>query len=490
MSIGGTPRPNTPSIAPLAKRIPVSQVVGSAGKGDSAAGSSTLTASDAAQSARKSAVEAELSATSAKTSEELAAYWAQVAEQGGDQGPPGPEGPPGDAATIAVGTVTTGAAGSPAIVENSGTSSAAVLDFTIPRGANGADGAPGSKGEPGANGADGADGVPGAAATVSVGSVATGAPGTNAAVTNSGTANAAILNFTIPRGDTGTGGGGTTDPLDLVASDDTPVPPANTVRLHGLNLAGSMLPAFIGPSGLDAPLQPHLARQRQALWQALGTNQTTVTALGGAALTVVGATAGAAVTPTGTAQSMMRRLEYRLATAATSGVGGFRMAQLGWYRSNVDYAGGFRMLCRFGTLAGAAQRAFVGMSATASGTPTDAAINSLINSVGVGYDVGDTQWFAYFNNGSGLASRTALGVPVSTVDRADAFDLTIFCAPNGSSVGVELRALNGGEPARATSTTKLPVVNTLLAPLGIQCAGGVSSNPGIAFMHLMVESDG
>jgi hypothetical protein len=52
-------------------------------------------------------------------------------------GPTGPAGAPGTSATIAVGTVTTGAAGSSASVTNSGSSSAAVFNFTIPRGATG-----------------------------------------------------------------------------------------------------------------------------------------------------------------------------------------------------------------------------------------------------------------------------------------------------------------------------------------------------------------
>lgn len=47
-------------------------------------------------------------------------------------------------------------------------------------------------------------GPQGAAATVTVGKVTTGAAGSNAAVTNSGTSGAAILNFTIPRGAQGT----------------------------------------------------------------------------------------------------------------------------------------------------------------------------------------------------------------------------------------------------------------------------------------------
>ena len=73
-------------------------------------------------------------------------------EQGpkGDTGPIGPQGPKGetgaigpqgDAATVTIGTVTTGAPGTNAIVTNSGTTSEAVFNFTIPRGDTGAAGA-------------------------------------------------------------------------------------------------------------------------------------------------------------------------------------------------------------------------------------------------------------------------------------------------------------------------------------------------------------
>lgn len=58
----------------------------------------------------------------------------------------GPAGAAGTAATVAVGTTTTGTAGSNASVTNSGTSSAAVLNFTVPAGATGATGATGPAG--------------------------------------------------------------------------------------------------------------------------------------------------------------------------------------------------------------------------------------------------------------------------------------------------------------------------------------------------------
>ena len=64
----------------------------------------------------------------------------------GDAGGKGDTGVPGKAATIQVGEVTTGAAGTPASVSNVGTDEAAIFDFTIPRGDKGADGAAGADG--------------------------------------------------------------------------------------------------------------------------------------------------------------------------------------------------------------------------------------------------------------------------------------------------------------------------------------------------------
>lgn len=58
----------------------------------------------------------------------------------GDKGDTGATGAPGAAATIRIGNVYTGTPGTNASVSNSGTSTNAVLDFTIPRGNPGADG--------------------------------------------------------------------------------------------------------------------------------------------------------------------------------------------------------------------------------------------------------------------------------------------------------------------------------------------------------------
>ena len=112
----------------------------------------------------------------------------------GETGPTGPQGEPGTAATIAVGTVTTGDPGAEASVTNSGTANAAIFDFTIPQGV---------QGPQGIQGPQGVQGEAGEAATIQVGTVSTGEPGTEASVTNGGTGNAAVFDFVIPRGEQG-----------------------------------------------------------------------------------------------------------------------------------------------------------------------------------------------------------------------------------------------------------------------------------------------
>ena len=143
----------------------------------------------------------------------------------------------GGSSTITLGSVLTGDADSSVSIVNSGTPTAAVFNFTIPRGATGPAGPTGPQGLKGdtgdtgpqgltgltgATGATGAAGAAGSAATISIGTVTTGAAGSSAVVTNAGTTSAAVLNFTIPRGADGSGGGSTfSGNTDAVAEGTT-----------------------------------------------------------------------------------------------------------------------------------------------------------------------------------------------------------------------------------------------------------------------------
>lgn len=103
----------------------------------------------------------------------------------------GPTGTAGAAASVTVGTVTTGAPGSSASVVNAGTSSAAVLNFTIPAGATGAVGATGPQGERGEQGIQGIQGIQGPAGATG----ATGPAGSNATATTDASA---LVSGTLP----------------------------------------------------------------------------------------------------------------------------------------------------------------------------------------------------------------------------------------------------------------------------------------------------
>ena len=108
-------------------------------------------------------------------------------EKGAD-GKDGKDGADGKNATIAIGNVTTGEPNTPAVVTNSGTEQDAIFNFVIPQGMQGERGEQGETGK---------------AATIRVGTVTTGAAGSEVSVTNSGTENAAVLDFASPKGEKG-----------------------------------------------------------------------------------------------------------------------------------------------------------------------------------------------------------------------------------------------------------------------------------------------
>ena len=156
--------------------------------------------------------------------------------------PPVAEGPPGKAATIEVGTTTTGDPGTEASVENVGTENAAVLNFTIPRGAVGLTGATpdisvqvsslpagseptvsvsgtpeapvislgipaGQKGDPGTPGTNGTDGQ---TPNITIGTVETLPAGSDATASITGQTPNLTLNLGIPQGPAGDPGAAAT----------------------------------------------------------------------------------------------------------------------------------------------------------------------------------------------------------------------------------------------------------------------------------------
>ena len=151
--------------------------------------------------------------------------------------PPVAEGPPGKAATIQVGTTTTGEPGTEATVQNVGNENAAILNFTIPAGAAGPTGATpaisvqvsglpagseptvsvsgtpeapvislgipaGQQGTPGTPGTNGTDGQ---TPNITIGTVETLPAGSDVTASITGQTPNLVLNLGIPQGPAGAG---------------------------------------------------------------------------------------------------------------------------------------------------------------------------------------------------------------------------------------------------------------------------------------------
>lgn len=202
----------------------------------------------------------------------------------------------GSTVSVEVGETVTGEPGTNADVENTGTAQNVVLKFTIPRGENGDPGEPGErgpagergpegpqgergpegpegprgeqglpgekgeKGDPGEQGPagergpEGPQGEPGESATVTVGETVTGEPGTPAKVENTGTAQNAILKFTIPKGekgDPGGGGGGSTVTVEV--GETVTGEPGTSANVENTGTDENVVLKFTIPRGETGP---------------------------------------------------------------------------------------------------------------------------------------------------------------------------------------------------------------------------------------------
>ena len=269
------------------------------------------------------------------------------------------------------------------------------------------------------------------------------------------------------------------------------VPAAGGVKLFGASVGGRAIPAFMGPSGLDSPVQPHMGVNR-ALWWLPHGNNTTATAMGFTASgsgTVTQLNVG-----TGSLFAQMRRVGFHVSTPSATAVAAVRGSS---NQHTVGGAspgrGGFHFIARFGHSLGlpnASQRAFFGMRPTT--TPADTEPSTFINMVGVGYDAADANWQVMHNDGTGTATKVDLGpgFPKPSVNEQDPYELALFSPPGTTRlVSYRFRNLRTGAEATGTITTDLPGATTLIAPLLQVSVGGVSSAVGVAIMGIYIETD-
>lgn len=252
--------------------------------------------------------------------------------------------------------------------------------------------------------------------------------------------------------------------LATLTLPDTPapiVPDPDTGTAFFKKVAGRMMMAQIGPSGLDTTFQPNLGGNKCALWMPPGGATTVPGVFGMSALTAVG-TAVARTIVSSNILTRMTRLGFT--SAATAGqLTGVREAVAKFTTGAGNGLGGFFARYRFGvsdaaTVAGA--RMFLGLSAT-TGAPTNVEPTTLLNCVGVAQLSTSNNLNIVFGNATAKpAIDLGSNFPANT--NSDAYELVLF-APNAGGVYYQVNRLNTAYAASGyLASTDTPVSSTML----------------------------
>lgn len=273
---------------------------------------------------------------------------------------------------------------------------------------------------------------------------------------------------------------------DIAAIASPSAPSTGYSRIFVKDQAGRPMPAFMGPSGLDSLLMPHLAKNGWSSWKPTYTG-TTISAIGNAALSATG-TATSAPYATTSIYTRSQKVEYLVTTGATSAVAGYR-SSANW-RTNEGFHMIFRVCPATGvSTSGGTSRCFAGMVASTS-APTDVNPSTLVNVAGVGYDSTDSNWQFITNNASGTAAKVDTGLARPVADRENVFTVQVFAPPGGAWVGVSITdELNSVYYGSGQLSADIPVTTTALCCKGYHSVGGTSSVTGLALFSGWIDTD-
>lgn len=289
--------------------------------------------------------------------------------------------------------------------------------------------------------------------------------------------------------------------LSLVVGAGAPVTPqGDTVKLFAKKLAGRVLPASVGPSGVDAALQPATWRQKVGLWNPPGNATTVPGVFGFTAPTAVG-TATARTVATSNLFTRTRRLGYVSGTTAGS-LSGHYVPVAQFTTGNGAGLGGFFYSCRFGISDAAAvsgARSFVGISSGVA-APTNVEPSTLLNSIGVAQLSTDATQLYLVYGGSAAQAAIALGAnfpPMAGTGAANgiAYDLTLFASPSlNGVVYFRLERIGTSFVVEGTLTpavvgTQTPASTTLLAHRAWRSNNAAARAVGIDIISVYTETD-
>lgn len=136
-------------------------------------------------------------------------------------------------------------------------------------------------------------------------------------------------------------------------------------------------------------------------------------------------------------------------------------------------------------------RQFCGLTDSSAilGINNTVTVQSLLNIIGMGSDVGDTNLQIFHNDGGGTATKINLGSDfpankTGAVANGIAYMLELYATPNATSVNYRVTRLTDFVQTQGTISTNLPALNTLLCPQIVRTSGSSASLVSIDFIQL------
>ena len=290
--------------------------------------------------------------------------------------------------------------------------------------------------------------------------------------------------------------------FEIPGITDEPIAPVSgRLKFYSKNIASRMMPKWIGPSGVDLIIQPHIGTNGiRGIFTGTGATVGVFPSnVANPAIVSFGMTISTGLVSTGGtfAQGVLASTNLRtqtkrttMTTGATSGAGVYiKGDQTECWRGNAAGLGGFFMIARWGMLTLApTTRVFIGLrDVVTAPTNIDYRTSTTPGKIGMAISANTGNWGLCHNVSGGAVTVIDLGgsFPASGTDL---YELVLFSAPNSASVGYRVMNLTTGATTSGTISSGLPANTTFLSPL-VHINNNAATTTVMEFNKLYLETD-
>jgi hypothetical protein len=282
---------------------------------------------------------------------------------------------------------------------------------------------------------------------------------------------------------------------------DPAAPAADHLLIYAKTVAGRVMPKWIGPSGVDMIIQPHLGTNNvrmilPGVGTAVGASPGTAYSLVSVGMAITSAlisTGGGNSIPAIAATNLLtqtKRAALSTGTTINAGISVYSTAHEVW-RGNAAGLGGFFFVCRFGNSVNTTNgRLFVGLrDVTTAATIVDYTAAATTTPGRIGVARTGTGNLYLVNCVSGTAP-TALDLGANfAVNTAHLYELILFAKPNDSTVYYRVTNLSTGNSATGSLTTNIPAATSFLSPICTIGSIAATSANTLDLIKLYLETD-